>query len=121
MMHPPTARSVARCQAAFYLTTGAWPLLAGRSFQKVTGRKRDFWLAQTVGALLVVIGGSLAAAARNQRSVDSTSIRTLAIGSALSLAAVDVVFVSRRRISRIYLADAAMELAIVSAWLAPRA
>ena len=40
----------------------------------------------------------------------------LAVGTALSLAAVDVVTVSRRRIRRIYLLDAAANLGLVAAW-----
>ena len=44
----------------------------------------------------------------------------LAVGTALSLAAVDVVTVSRRRIRRIYLLDAAANLALVAAWLLGR-
>lgn len=104
-------------QAAYYLPTGVWPLISPRTFQQLTGRKSDVWLAQTVGALIAVIGVSLGAAARTEL-YDTVPIRTLALGSALSLFAVDVGFVARRRIPPIYLADAAAELAIVAAWLA---
>jgi len=116
----PSRRSLARAQANFYLISGAWPLLSRRTFEKLTGPKQDFWLAQTVGALIVVTGATLIAAAEDQRTLNSTAVRTLAIGSALSLAAVDVVFVARRRISPIYLADAAAELALAAGWLISR-
>ena len=101
----------------YYLTTGIWPLASRRAFETITGPKRDFWLVQTVGALVGVIGASLALAARNSRAVEEASIKTLAIGSALSLAAVDVLFVARGRISPIYLLDAAAELALASGWI----
>jgi hypothetical protein len=111
---------VAQGQAAYYILTGIWPLLSRRSFQAVTGRKRDFWLVQTVGALVGVTGAALATAARDQRSLESPAIRILGIGSALSLATIDAVFVGRRRISPIYLADAAAEVGLVAGWLFAR-
>lgn len=37
-------------------------------------------------------------------------------GCAATLAAIDLVYVSRRRIPPIYLSDAAVELALVAAW-----
>jgi len=113
----PRARHVARVQSAYYLVTGIWPLLSRGSFESVTGRKQDYWLVQTVGALVGVTGATLAAAARDQRSLQSPAVRTLAIGSALSLATIELTFVSRGRISPIYLADAAAELGLVAAWL----
>jgi hypothetical protein len=113
----PTRRVVAGSQAAYYLTTGILPLASRRAFESITGPKRDFWLVQTVGALVGVTGASLALAARDSRAVEEASIKTLAIGSALSLAAVDVVFVARGRISPIYLLDAAAELVLVAGWL----
>lgn len=85
----------------------------------MTGPKRDFWLVQTVGALIGVSGATLAIAARDRDSLERPALRVLAIGTALSLTAVDLVFVLRRRISPIYLADAAIELAIVTGWLRP--
>ena len=38
------------------------------------------------------------------------------MGSAAGLALIDVIFVARRRISPIYLADAAAETALLVAW-----
>ena len=116
----PSRRSVARAQASYYLLTGFWPLVSPRTFQSVTGPKSDFWLAQTAGALIAVIGGAVATAAGKERLVDTATIRILAIGAALSLATVDITYVAQRRISSIYLADAAAELAVVAAWVASR-
>jgi hypothetical protein len=44
-------------------------------------------------------------------------LRTVAITSATGLAFVDLYFVTQARIPKIYLADAAAEIALVLAWL----
>jgi len=106
---------VAGLQAAFYLGTGIWPLLHRRSFERVTGPKADFWLAQTVGVSVAAIGLGLAQAASTRKPV-SAELRTVAIGSAAGLALLDLVFVARRRISPVYLLDAAAESALIAAW-----
>jgi hypothetical protein len=111
-----TTRHVAAAQAAFYVGTGVWPLVHRRSFEWVTGRKTDFWLAQTVGLTVTAIGIGLAQAALRRRAVPA-ELRTVAALSAAGLALVDVSFVSTGRISKIYLADAAAEGALIAGWL----
>lgn len=114
-----TARHVASLQAAFYVGTGVWPLLHRRSFEWLTGPKTDFWLAQTVGLTVAAIGIGLAQAVSRQRGVPP-ELRTVAATSAAGLALVDLSFVARGRISKIYLADAAAEVALVAGWLLAR-
>jgi hypothetical protein len=114
-----TARHVASVQAAFYVGTGVWPLLHRQSFERVTGRKTDFWLAQTVGVTVAAIGVGLAHAVSRQ-GVVPPELRTVAAASASGLALVDLSFVARGRISKIYLADAVAELALVAGWLFAR-
>ena len=63
---PTPARRAADWQAAYYVLTGIWPLLARRSLEAVTGRKRDSWLVQTVGGLVAVTGAALATASRER-------------------------------------------------------
>ena len=116
---PPTHRAIARLQATFYLTTGLWPLLHRRSFERVTGPKVDFWLAQTVGATVTAIGLGLAQSDPRKARIPR-ELRTVAITSAGGLALVDLYFVAHRRISKIYLADAAAELGLVVGWLLAR-
>jgi hypothetical protein len=111
-----TQRRVAASQAAFYVTTGVWPLLHRRSFERLTGPKVDFWLAQTVGATVAAIGAGLAHAASQRRPV-APELRTVAVLSAAGLALIDLVFVARRRISSVYLLDATAEVALIAAWL----
>lgn len=111
----PSRRSVAFVQAGYYGPSGLWPIFGLRSFEWITGPKVDGWLVKTVGALVSVVGGVLGLAAYRRRLTPEMEL--LAVGTALSLAAVDVVTVSRRRIRRIYLLDAAANLALVAAWL----
>ena len=114
-----TVRHVASVQAAFYLGTGVWPLVHRRSFERVTGPKTDFWLAQTVGLTVAAVGLGLAHAVSRGRGVPP-ELRTVAAASAAGLAFVDVTFVTRGRISKIYLADAAAEVALAAGWLFAR-
>jgi len=102
--------------AAYFVLTGVWPLVHMPSFLAVTGPKTDLWLVRTVGALVTVIGLAIGAAAT--RGTDTATLATLAIGSAAALAAVDVVYVARGTIARVYLVDAAAEAILIIAWTA---
>jgi hypothetical protein len=114
-----TAHSrLAQVQGIAYLATGIWPIIHRRSFEAVTGPKIDFWLVRTVGALVSVIGATLLLGSRRTRWVPEFTL--LAVGSALSLALVDIVGVAVRRISPVYLLDAVGELGLVAAWATAR-
>jgi hypothetical protein len=107
-------RTLALGQAAYYMGTGIWSLLGIRSFQQVTGPKTDVWLVKTVGCLVTVTGGVLCyAGVRGRRTPEALM---LGAGTALALAAIDVVYVGRGRISPIYLADAAAEIGLAVGW-----
>src|SRR5918911_370036 len=94
-------------QGLYFFVTGVWPLLSIETFQLVTGRKTDLWLVKTVGAFIVVIRLILLSAfVRNQVSFE---VILVAVGSAIALAGIDVVYVARRIISPIYLLDAVLE------------
>lgn len=101
-------------QGAYYVTGGLAPFVSRRAFEALTGPKREWWLVQTVGALTTAVGaGMLAGAAR--RKDPSAELVVIAGGCAVALAAVDVVHVARRRISPVYLLDAAANLAAIVA------
>jgi hypothetical protein len=100
-------RKAALAQGIFYVATGLWPIVHMRSFEAVTGPKADTWLAQTVGGLIAAVGLALL--------VDES--KTLGIASASSLGAADAYFAGKGRISKVYLADAAVEAALIAAWL----
>jgi len=106
---------VALIQGIYFFVSGIWPIISMRTFLKVTGPKTDLWLVKTVGIVLAVIGLVLIVA---QIQVEiNTSIILLAIGSALSLALVEFIYVAKRVISPIYLADAVVELIFIGWWI----
>lgn len=107
---------MAVAQGAFYLATGLWPIVHLRSFEAVTGPKADGWLVKTVGGLIGVVGGALLSAGLRRRV--TPEMAATAAGCAAVLTAIDVVYVARRRIPPIYLADAVTEGALVAGWSA---
>jgi hypothetical protein len=111
-------------QGPYYLLTGIWPLVSIRTFQLVTGpktdhlptgREADHWLVVTVGLLVTAIAVTLLMAA--WRRAASLEIAVLAIGSAMGLTAIDVIYVTRHVIDPIYLVDAAIEVPLIIGWL----
>ncbi len=101
-------------QGIFYILTGIWPIVSIESFQLVTGPKHDLWLVKTVGAILTVIGITLIIAAVRQESMVATAV--LAIGSAVVLAGVDIIYFKKRIIAAIYLLDALAEFLFIAWW-----
>jgi hypothetical protein len=110
-------------QGPYYLLTGVWPLVSIRTFQLVTGPKTDHqptgleadhWLVMTVGVLVTAIAVALLTAA--WRRSTQLEIAVLAIGSALGLTAIDVIYVARQVIAPIYLVDAAVEIMLIAGW-----
>jgi heme O synthase-like polyprenyltransferase len=107
-------RALLFLQSGYFLLTGIWPLLHFESFELVTGPKTDDWLVIAVAALVVAVGATLLVAA--VRRVHPIEVVVVAVGSALALGAVDLVFVPRGVIPPIYLVDAALEGAFVLGW-----
>jgi hypothetical protein len=98
-------------QGLYFLFSGLWPILHMPSFLFVTGPKTDLWLVKTVGALIIVISiPLLVAAARKKEDVE---LFLLSAGSAFTIACIELVYVSLKRISIVYLLDALIEVGIV--------
>lgn len=113
-MAASTSRRALIAQGAYYVTTGVLPLLSRRLFERITGPKLEWWLVETVAGLVTTVGaGLLSAGVRGRETPELVSI---AAGSAAALATIDVAYVARRRISPVYLGDAAVELALLG-WL----
>lgn len=108
------AEALALAQSAFYLVTGIWPILSPATFQAVTGPKVDFWLVKTAGVLITAIGAALGLGAAKRRL--TPELKLLAVTSAAGLTAIDIYYVAQKRISPVYLLDAAVEVAIIGAW-----
>jgi hypothetical protein len=101
------------------VATGAWPWLSLASFYAMTGPKADDWLVQTVGALVLAVGVALLAGARREGGV-AKETRVLGAASAAAFTFVDTFFYLRGHIGAIYLADAAVEMALLILWLVPK-
>ena len=106
--------AMALAQGAFYTASGVWPIVDLESFETVTGPKPEGWLVKTVGGLLGVTGAALTLAGLRKRVTPEMAL--VAAGSAAVLATIDVVYVSRRRISPVYLLDAVAEGALIAGW-----
>lgn len=107
--------TIAKVQGTFNVVSGIWPLAHMRSFEAVSGPKTDKWLVRTVAGLLVTVGLAQLRAARDADSAGYAKL--LGIGTAGTLAAIDLTYAAQGRISRIYLVDAAVELLLIRGWL----
>ena len=108
-------RGLALAQGAYWGVTGVWPIVHLRSFEAVTGPKRERWLVKTMGALIAAVGGTLLVAGARRRV--SPGIMLLGATSALAVGGSAGWYAARGRIRRVYLADAAIEAALAAAWL----
>ena len=88
-----TMRKALLVQGAYYVATGVAPFISRRGFEAVTGRKKEWWLVETVGVLVTAVGTGVAAAAARDRV--TPEITTIAAGCAGGLAAIDIVHVAR--------------------------
>ena len=104
----------ALAQGTYYLLVGLWPWIGTSSFLWITGERTDLWLAQTVGALICIIGAVLCVAAYDRNT--SRPIVCLALGSAVVLALVEVIFVLQEKAPRACLLDAILQVAAVALW-----
>jgi hypothetical protein len=123
----PTRAALWLCwaQGLYYLVTGVWPLISVESFQRVTGAKSDHliaaspteadhWMLNTISGLIVAISLVLLVAAWRQRPLAEVGL--LGALSAAALATIDIVYVGRKTIRPIYLADAIVEVGIFVGW-----
>jgi|SRR5947209_11442348 len=109
------ARALSFGQGLIYVVTGIWPVVSIRTFMAVTGPKRDQWLVKATGMLIAVAGAVLTLAAA--RRTISPETEALGVGTAATLGAVDVIYVRKGILSRVYLLDAAFEAVCVLGWL----
>ncbi|MCZ0206009.1 hypothetical protein AB0F45_11880 [Streptomyces achromogenes] len=108
-------RGMAVAHGAFNVVGGLWPLVHLRSFEWVFGPKTDVWLQMTTGGLLASCGLAQLAAAAGPGG--PAHARRIGLGTALTLLAVDLVYVPRGRIRPTYLLDAAMQTGWITGWL----
>jgi hypothetical protein len=101
-------------QGSYYLVTAVWPLVSIHTFQLVTGPKVDLWLVKTVAVMIA--GSALALLSSAVRQAVPMEVMVLAVANALGLAAIDIIYVAKGRISRVYLLDAVPEIVLAAAW-----
>jgi hypothetical protein len=108
------AVAVGRLHGACNVAMGIWPLAHTKSFEAVFGPKVDRWLMYTVAGLMTCIGATQLASTADPAAVRQA--RRVGMGCAATLAAIDLVYVPRRRISPMYLLDAVAEAGWLVAW-----
>ena len=96
------------------MVCGLCPVAHVRSFEAVFGRKTDRFLEYTVAGLMMVVGWSQWRS--NQAPGGAAHARTVGIGTAGTLLAIDLIFAPPRRIPATYLLDAAVEAVWLAAW-----
>lgn len=109
------SREIAGIQSIYLMATGLWPLAHRRSFEAVTGRKREFWLVRTVGGLAAACGTPLGVSVICGRQ--PTEIQLLAGAQALVFVTADV-FAAKTQ-SRLYLGDLVLHAACLPSWFVP--
>lgn len=97
-------------QSGYYFVTGFWPIVSIGTFQLVTGPKIDLWLVKMVGLLAMVIGATIGFHAWSGRR--STELLVLSFGSIAAFTLIDTIYALSGVISKIYLADAAVEIGL---------
>ena len=105
---------LARVHGVANLVGGLWPLLHIRSFEMVFGPKTDRWLVKTVAGLLMINGVTQLTTSSTAEGVRQA--RRIGVGTAAVLVAIDLVYVPARRISKMYLVDAVIEVCWIIAW-----
>lgn len=104
-------KTVLLIQGLFYLMTAIWPLVHIRSFEKITGPKQEHWLVYTVAVMILCSSLVFLSAATGPFMVGKEVI-ILSLSNIIALAGIDIVFVFKRIISKVYLLDALAELAL---------
>lgn len=117
-----TVERVERAHVAYWLFGALWPLVSMRSFERVTGNKRDEWLVRSVALLMLSVVASLEAMRRSRVGDprDEASMRVLGATSAAALGSVALVGPLVGRISPVYLMDAAVDTALAILWVVAR-
>ena len=105
---------VACVQGAYFLLAGAWPLASLKSFEAVTGPKRERWLIRSLATAMAVAGAALLSGARSRRVTPELAL--LANGMGLGFGLLELTNVIRGRIRRVYLGDVALQFAFAAAW-----
>jgi hypothetical protein len=104
---------VAAGQGVYYLATGVWPLVSMRTFEAVTGRKRDRWLVRVVGLLAIAMGSLIV-----RESADPRPDPAPGLAGAAAFGTASLWYWARGQINHAYALDGLVEAATFGTWLA---
>lgn len=109
---------IERAQLAYWLVGAVWPLVSMRSFERITGNKRDEWLVRTVALMMLSVLATLETMRHDGRQ--GRAMRVLGATSTAALGSVALLGPLVGRISKVYLVDAIVDLGLMAAWLSAR-
>lgn len=98
-------------QGAYFIITGIWPLLGIDSFITATGPKQDLWLVEMIGLLSASIGLTFIVASLRRQKLPLV----LGYSVAFSFLFMDLIYVIKGVIGRVYLLDGAVQLLFIAA------
>lgn len=108
-----TLKTVLFLQGLYYTLTAFWPLVHIESFMKVTGHNKMDWLVYTVALMILSSGLVFLYTGMGDSSVPAEVV-ILSVLNGLSLAYIDIYFSFKKVIRKIYLADAFVEIMIIT-------
>jgi len=106
---------VALAHVAYWTFGALWPLADIKSFEKITGHKREDWLVRTVALMMLSVVVSLETMRRTRR--DDLVMRVLGATSSAALGGVALVAPLVGRISPVYLMDALVDMGLLCGWI----
>jgi hypothetical protein len=102
-------------QGAYFIITGIWPVIDIDSFMLVTCPKTDLWLVKTLGVIFLCEGICFLLSGIIREG--GLPVMVLALINAVALIMIDCYYVFTGTICSIYLADAVVEMILMSCWL----
>jgi|SRR5690625_6866 len=66
---------VAIIQGGYFVVTGLWPIFHMRSFEAISGRKKEKWLVKAMGAMIACVGGAVLRDGLERRADERTCRR----------------------------------------------
>jgi hypothetical protein len=102
-------------QAIYTGITALWGLIDIDSFMAVTGPKTDIWLVKTISVVLLAIAICFVIQAIIPSNPLSVIVLALVISAGLAI--IDVYYVLRGVISKVYLGDAVLEILFFVVWM----
>lgn len=112
--HNQLMKTLLLFEATVYAVTGLWPIIHYSSFEKITGPKADVWLVIVVGWFITICSAAMFSSYFGNISREGLVI---ALGTPVILGTLDVYYVLKKEISKVYLIDAVLEFFFAVCWL----